>query len=285
MNGFVTDRKRTERAFAEYTSGYDMSDEKVRLKNEHTYRVAELCDKIARSEKACESDIGLAWTTGMLHDVGRFEQLRRYGTFIDAKSIDHAGLGTDIILGDTEDEWIARGGAGSSDTDSAPERNKIGIIGRFVTDSSEDALIETAIRSHSLFRISKDMTQRTAFFCNILRDTDKIDILKVNEEFSLTDIYDVSEYDAAHCRVSDDVMDAFDSCQAVPHRLKKTPADRVVGIISLAFELVFPFSKIETLRQGYLMRLCGFKSEDPVTCRQFERIRAHMAEYMGNLDA
>lgn len=284
MNGFVTDRKRTERAFAEYTSGYDMSDEKVRLKNEHTYRVAELCDKIARSEKACESDIGLAWTTGMLHDVGRFEQLRRYGTFIDARSIDHAGLGADILLGDTEDEWIARGGACSSDTDSAPERNKVGIIGRFVTDSSEDALIETAIRSHSLFRISKDMTQRTAFFCNILRDADKIDILKVNEEFSLTDIYDVSEYDAAHCRVSDDVMDAFDSCQAVPHRLKKTPADRVVGIISLAFELVFPFSKKETLRQGYLMRLCGFKSEDPVTCRQFEHIRAHMSEYMGNLD-
>ena len=38
------------------------------------------------------ADVDLAWLLGMLHDVGRFEQLRRYGTFIDADSTDHAQL-------------------------------------------------------------------------------------------------------------------------------------------------------------------------------------------------
>ena len=84
------DRDRARRAFAEYTRAYDPTDPKVRLKIEHTYRVAALCEQIARSLSLSGADTDLAWLAGLLHDVGRFEQLRRYGTFEDAKSIDHA---------------------------------------------------------------------------------------------------------------------------------------------------------------------------------------------------
>ena len=35
-----------------------------------------------------DRDVDLAWLIGLLHDVGRFEQLKRYGTFIDSQSID-----------------------------------------------------------------------------------------------------------------------------------------------------------------------------------------------------
>ena len=62
----------------------------MRLKIDHTYRVAALCEQIARSIPLTEEQTDHAWLAGLLHDVGRFEQLRRYGTFEDAKSIDHA---------------------------------------------------------------------------------------------------------------------------------------------------------------------------------------------------
>lgn len=38
----------------------------------------------------------------MLHDIGRFEQIRCFGTFNDGMSVDHAELGADILLTLTE---------------------------------------------------------------------------------------------------------------------------------------------------------------------------------------
>ena len=78
------DRARALRAFADYVRPYNAADPKVRLKIAHTERVAALCERIARSEGWSEPEICLGWLCGLLHDVGRFEQLRRYGTFNDA---------------------------------------------------------------------------------------------------------------------------------------------------------------------------------------------------------
>lgn len=83
------DRNKIKEAFAEYTDKYNRQDAKVSLKISHTYRVATLCEEIAKSQKRNERETDFAWLSGMLHDVGRFEQLRNYGTFIDAKSVDH----------------------------------------------------------------------------------------------------------------------------------------------------------------------------------------------------
>ena len=82
------ERERVRETFREYTDAYDATDEKIKLKIDHTYRVAELCERIAKAERMEKTEVDLAWLLGMLHDVGRFEQLRRYGTFSDADSID-----------------------------------------------------------------------------------------------------------------------------------------------------------------------------------------------------
>ena len=34
----------------------------------------------------------------MLHDIGRFEQIKRYGTFNDSKSVDHGEFGADLLF-------------------------------------------------------------------------------------------------------------------------------------------------------------------------------------------
>ena len=57
--------------------------DRVKLKIDHTYRVAALCARIAQSLALPPEDVDLAWLSGILHDVGRFEQLRRYNTFIE----------------------------------------------------------------------------------------------------------------------------------------------------------------------------------------------------------
>ena len=155
------ERERVRETFREYTDAYDATDEKIKLKIDHTYRVAELCERIAKAEQMEKTEVDLAWLLGMLHDVGRFEQLRRYGTFSDADSIDHAALGADILFG-----GVLREGEG--------------LIRTYVDDAAEDEVIETAIRVHSAYRIPEGLAPRTEKLCHILRDADKIDILRVN---------------------------------------------------------------------------------------------------------
>lgn len=41
----VINREKVLSAFDRYTSAYDVSDIKVKLKIDHTYRVAEICEK------------------------------------------------------------------------------------------------------------------------------------------------------------------------------------------------------------------------------------------------
>ena len=90
-------RTKAEQVFRSYTDHYDSSDVKIKLKIDHTFRVAEIADRIAAGLGA---DRDFAWLSGLLHDIGRFEQVKRYGTFYDAVSIDHAELSADILFKD-----------------------------------------------------------------------------------------------------------------------------------------------------------------------------------------
>ena len=97
-NTFAINRAEAEKSFHDYTAAYDLDDAKVALKVEHTFRVAGLCDVISDSLGMTGYDKDLAWLLGMLHDIGRFEQVRRYHTFRDALSVNHAELSADILF-------------------------------------------------------------------------------------------------------------------------------------------------------------------------------------------
>ena len=251
----MIDRQKALAAFEEYTSNYDISDEKVRLKIEHTYRVCELCEGIAKASGFDDNEIEIAWLTGLLHDVGRFEQLKRYGTFVDAESIDHAEFGADILF----------------------KENK---IRDYVDDASEDELLEKSVRCHSAYRVPEHYTEREKKFANLLRDADKIDILKVNILFPLEEIYNVTTQELKNCTVTPEVMQAFHEGHAVLRALKKTPVDNVVGHISLVYELVYPVSTQIMYEQGYLEKLMDFHSNLKETNQQFDEIRQTMRKYV-----
>lgn len=254
------DRNRVLQVFREYTENYNSQDEKVRLKIEHTYRVSELCECIARSLKLNEEEISLAWLLGILHDIGRFEQLKNYGTFVDAQSIDHAMYGAEILF-------------------------EQGKIRDFIENEREDELIRKAVAYHSAYHLPQELDERTKMFCQILRDGDKIDILKVNVDFPLEEIYNVTTNELRSCKVSEAVMEAFKEGHAVYRGLKKTPADYVTGHISLVYELIYPKSIALVKEQGYLQKLMDFQSDNVETQKQFEQIREIMNRYLKMSDS
>ena len=274
IDKFIIDRKKIMDEFAGYTKDYDISDEKIKLKVEHTYRVAGLCDRIARSLGLAVEDIDLAWAIGMLHDIGRFDQVRQYGTFSDADSVDHAHYASELLF----DKGMIVDYFGSvnpgiynyienKNTCSAGLSESLGII-------------KKAVYNHSAYKIEEGLCERKVLFCNIIRDADKLDIFKVVNDTPLEDIYSVDKEEIPKAEVTNAVMQALREKHAVLRSLKKTPADYIAAYIALVFELVFPESFYIAKEQGYLDKLLDFKTDNQVTKQQFKEIRKITEEYI-----
>lgn len=87
------------RAFEEYLNEYDREDEKIKLKIVHTYGVAACAKAIGKRMKLSEEDMELAEMIALLHDIGRFEQIRKYDSF-QPDTMDHAAYGVEILFGE-----------------------------------------------------------------------------------------------------------------------------------------------------------------------------------------
>ena len=137
-------------AFETYLDEYDRTDDKIHLKIVHTYCVVECAEEIATRMYLGQEDVQLAKIIGLLHDIGRFEQIRRFHSF-EPGTMDHAVYGAELLFG--------------------PEK----MIRRFVKEDTFDKLIETAIAKHSDFRLEGISDAHTLLHARLIRDADKLD--------------------------------------------------------------------------------------------------------------
>jgi HD superfamily phosphohydrolase YqeK len=124
----------------------------IRLKDEHSRRVREEVIVISHGLDLPEQDIALAEVLGLFHDIGRFYQYQKYGTFRDDLSENHAELGVKEIS-------------------HAPILSTLSY--------EEKEIIKKGILYHNLHKLPEDEKSRCLFFCKLLRDADKLDIWKV----------------------------------------------------------------------------------------------------------
>ena len=246
----MINRTKVTEVFDEYVSNYNASDPKIKLKIDHTYRVADLCDVIAGN---VGYDKDLAWLFGMFHDIGRFEQVKRYNTFVDALSVDHAYLSGEILFEE-------------------------GLYNRFdvCLDDEQLSILKKAIKNHSAYRLEEGLSDIEKTYCNILRDADKIDIFRINYDTPLEDIYNVTTEELRNSKVSEEVKQCFINKTAVLRSLKKYPADYVAAHLCLVFELVYPISKEIAKEQGYIEKLLDFQSDNSDTKEWFKYMKENI---------
>lgn len=240
-------REKLVQAFETYVANYDLSNPNIYLKYVHTGKVAENCECIAKSLGLSEKDCDLAWEIGMLHDIGRFEQLRRFDTFFDHLSIDHAQFGADLLF-------------------------KERLMEKFDDTKENDVLIEKAVRYHSLYRIPEDLNEREKMFCQIVRDADKVDIYRANFETGVHIVYQVTEKELRNSEISPEVYKVFCEERAIPRDIRKTVADNLVGHAALSFELVYPKSRQLAAEQGYIWKLLAVPFENKETVKTISEI-------------
>lgn len=238
-----------QKKFIDYVASFPVHDEAVQLKLIHSFRVSQLCCQIAHSLSFGDRDVHLAWLIGLLHDLGRFEQLHKFHTFIDGRSMDHALYGASYLFNE-------------------------GHIRDFLEDSSEDMLICKAIELHSVYALPDDLTPRQRGFCRLLRDADKIDIFRVYATHSLSQnpTLPLCREDFENSIISSKVMAVARTQRTIETKYKKTPLDFYVGMLCLYFGLEFSFSKKIVSKQGFLKKLMTVRPTNPETMRQIQEV-------------
>ena len=157
----MIDLKYTQKQFNEFIKRYDLENEMMKLKIAHMLRVMDLNYKLAQLQGLDAENLELAGVIGLLHDVGRFVQIEKYGTFIDAKSVNHCVAGVDLLF---KEEYIEY----------------------FVEDSKYYYIIEKTIANHGRYEIEEGLDENTLIHCKLIRDSDKIDIFEVLLRDNLT---------------------------------------------------------------------------------------------------
>lgn len=207
----MIDLKRANEAFDNYVKNYDMSNEKISLKYYHTYRVCEQSIAISKSLNLSKEDTDIAYLIALLHDIGRFEQIKVYDTFDDEKSIDHALFGCKILFEE-------------------------GLIREFIIDDSYDEIIKKAIFNHNKFTIQGCLDERELLHSKIIRDIDKIDII-----YNATDLGQIKLNDD-DSEISEKVKNSFYQNHIVSKLDKKTHNDSVMIMLAFVFDLNFKYS-------------------------------------------
>ncbi|MBI4850046.1 MAG: HD domain-containing protein [Nitrospirae bacterium] len=146
--------------FADFTKTYYSSNEEdqrnIMLKVTHTHNVCKNVVEIAKDLSIDNNQKLLAETVALFHDVGRFPQYAKYKTFKDAASVSHGRLGAKTLI---EEKVLQR------------------------IPADEQALIINAVKFHGVLLIPGVMDEKTVFLLKLIRDADKLDILRVFIEF------------------------------------------------------------------------------------------------------
>lgn len=250
----MIDLEKAEKVFDEYVSNYDDNDAKTVLKKHHTKRVQKEAKEIAEYLKLAEEDRKLAELIGLLHDIGRFEQLKRYHTFSDRNSVDHAELGLEILFQD-------------------------GYIRKFVEDEQYDDIIYKAIHNHNKYKIEEGLTERELLHSKIIRDADKLDILMLIRTEPLETLFNKKEI--TNEEISKEVYEQTLNCKTIERSFVKTDLDRWLVDIAFIFDMYFPISLKKVKENGYIHDLIArIDYKEETTREKMKKIEQVAYEYM-----
>jgi putative nucleotidyltransferase with HDIG domain len=227
--------------FHSYTERYNTQNILIRHKVEHTLRVAELSGRYAKALGMPGEDADLAWLIGLMHDIGRFEQARRYGTFVDSLSVDHAELSADILFREGLADIFPQAGL--------PE----GWAGT----------AETAIRLHNKLKLPETLNERTKQFAELIRDADKTDIFRVIASIPFEERIGSSRAKFTETdEASPEVMACVLAHRCVPSRILRSRFEGHISHCCYAFDMVFDISRRTVMEEGWLSALLMEKDKE-----------------------
>lgn len=212
-----------EEIFSEYVSNFDMEDYHIKYKYNHSIRVAKICEALAYALNFTEEDIYIAKVIGLLHDIGRFEQLKSTGSYSD-NDFDHGAYGAMLLF-------------------------KEGLIEKFDVDPKYYDIMEFAILNHNKYQIDETNDERKLMFAKLIRDADKIDKF---DAYTYLKAYNITNIDDD---VTNEVSIQFRKHETINRKIRKTKADLLISVIAFVYDINFIESLQIISEQNYLDEL------------------------------
>ena len=214
-----------KKVFKEYIKNYDLKDGKIALKVAHILRVSSISKKIAISLNLNEEDVNLAELIGLLHDIGRFEQVKKFNTFVDKDSINHGEYGVKILFEDN-------------------------LIEKFHIEEKYYKIIKTAILNHNKSEIEEGLTEKELLHSKIIRDSDKIDIFHVLLTDSIENIYGCLSLEQE--TFSSEIVREFKEDHVIDYKKRKTYGDIWVSHLAYVFNFYYKNSYVVVKENDYI---------------------------------
>lgn len=243
----MIDNKKAKENFKSYVEKFDENNEKIAIKIAHSYKVAEISKELGEK---LDENYELTELIGQLHDIGRFEQVKRYGSFDDLKTIDHANLGVEILKDNN-------------------------FIAEFCDDEQYYNIIYTAIENHNKYKIADDIVGEELVQSKIIRDADKIDILRVKIE-KLDYLYGI---ETNNSKISEEIYESFLQEKQVIRQHIKTKIDRVINSVGFIFDINYNIS-FKILNERNYINLLLDKVKDGIEHEKVENIRKIANKYI-----
>lgn len=192
-------------AFENYMDNYDRSNYLITIKYMHTYKVVDLMAELAFRLNLDREHLELAKIIGLLHDIGRFEQIRRFNIISDkVTNIDHADESCAYLF---DNEHIRD----------------------FIKDNKYDSIIRKAIYNHNKLKIETDLNEEELKYAKMIRDMDKVDIYRVMAT-NYTEKFNASE-------ITEEVLKNFSLHKSIDNNLVKTDTDKTISRLSFIFDI------------------------------------------------
>ena len=232
--------------FKNYVSNYNMNEFAIKMKYEHSLRVMDFCEFIAKENNFNDKDMEISILVGLLHDYARFEQWTKYKTYSDLKSIDHGDLAVEKLFDNNE------------------------IIDYCKNQEYYDEIYD-AIKYHNKMDFSDDISVHNKLLCKVIRDADKLDIF-----YLLGAEKDLMKQDNGI--ISDKIKEDFYNHKQVSRKDVKCENDNIVLDLSMVYDLNFKCS-LEYLKENGLIDKMFDNIEDKEMFKEyFEYIKNYIEE-------
>ena len=217
-----------KKIFDEYVKKYEQTD-KIKLKYDHTLRVADNCLKIATYLNLNEEEVNIAYLIGLCHDLGRFKQLALTNSFSDNKTnIDHAKESVNILF-------------------------KESLINKFIDTMDYDEIIKNAILAHNKDKVDANLGEKSKLFANILRDADKLDILNIITFENKEVIFWFDDY--SNLEINDNILNDHLNGKLIDYKDIDTNFDVAIAFYNYVLTINYDWTKRELLENKYYERI------------------------------
>ncbi len=258
----MIDILKAEKEFQKYIDQFDIKDNpSFILKIVHTNHVINMAVKISKNMGLSKEDCDLAKLIAILHDIGRFEELRKLSKF-DSVGSDHASLGVKLLFED-------------------------GLIRTFIEDKQYDEVIKEAIGNHSRMAIREGLSDRALLHARLLRDADKIDNYRVFRDDTIESrlpgiVKDLEEFERSS--LSDVVYEAVREHRCVDIHDRVHPLDYLVCVLAFTFDINFKESFYIIKVNHYIDDIINrFSYKDEQSRIKMEEIRCILNDYIDDM--